>query len=141
IAWPITQAILPRYLQRHFAEHLTDLRSVLVRSGALTLEQVGDLLCERYYGSSSRFEGFLQQKALTARLVMALRLEGVADAVSPIEQGMLERIVRDFDRLGSLGARLKETRHVLRDARFINAQKQGYVSSSPSADGAAATVN
>lgn len=136
IAWPITQAILPRYLQRHFAEHLTDLRAMLVRSGALTLEQIGDLLCERYYGNSSRFEGFLQQKALTARLVMALRLEGVADAVSPIEQGMLERIVRDFDRLGSLGKRLRETRQVLRDARFINTQKQGYVGSSPSANSA-----
>lgn len=125
IAWPITQAILPRYLQRHFAEHLFELRSTLVRSGELTLEQVGELLSEKYHGSSSRFEGFLEQKALTARIVMALRLEGVEGTVSPIDEVMLERIVKDFDDLGSVGARLRETRQILRDARFINSARSG----------------
>ncbi len=137
IAWPITQAILPRYLQRHFAEHLIELRSALVRSGELTLEQVGELLCERYYGSSSRFEGFLEQKALTARIVMALRLEGVEGAVSPIDEVILERIVADFDKLGSVGARLRETRQVLRSARFVNSDSSEF--SNPSSQGQDAT--
>lgn len=126
IAWPITQAILPHYLQRHFADHLYQLRYALARSGELTLNEVGDLLSERYYGGSSRFEGFLEQKALTSRIVMAMGPEDVADAVAPIEKATLDRIVCDFDKLGSSGARLREARRVLRDARFINSSKPGF---------------
>lgn len=127
IAWPITQAILPRYLQRHFADHLYELRHALSRTGELTLQQIGELLSDRYYGSSSRFEGFLQQKVLTARIVMALQLEGVEDSVSPIEKATLDRIVADFDRLGSHGARLREAQRALRKTQFINSSKPGYV--------------
>lgn len=126
IAWPITQAILPRYLQRHFADHLFQLRHTLARSGELTLEEIGDLLSDRYIGGSSRFEGFLQQKALTSRIVMALGVEHVADTIPPIDSAMLGRIVRDFDKLGPSGSRLREARRVLRDARFINTSRQGY---------------
>lgn len=127
IAWPITQSILPRYLQRHFAEHLYELRHLLVRKDALTLDEIGNLLNDRYYGQSSRFEGFLQQKALTARIVMAMGLENVADVVTPIERPTLERIISDFDRLGRSGSRLREARRILREARFINSHKIGFV--------------
>lgn len=127
IAWPITQAILPKYLQRHFASHLFELRHLLVKGGELTLEQIGDLLCERYVGRSSLFEGFLQQKPLTSRFVMALGTEELADAVAPIEKSMLERIVTDIDALGSVGRRLREAQRVLRDARFINSYRSGFV--------------
>lgn len=129
IAWPITQAILPRYLQRQFADHLFDLRHALVRSGELTLQEIGDLLSARYSGSSSRFEGFLQQKALTARIVLALGLEGIEDTVPPIEKTMLDRIASDIDKLGSFGTRLREARRVLREARFVNSEKVGFVAS------------
>jgi hypothetical protein len=129
IAWPITQAILPRYLQRHFADHLYELRHALARSGELTLDEIGDLLSDRYFGGSSRFEGFLQQKALTSRIVMALGIEDVADAAPPIEPAMLGRIVRDFDKLGSSGSRLREARRVLRDASFVNSSKVGFAPS------------
>lgn len=129
IAWPITQAILPRYLQRHFADHLYQLRYSLVRSDGLTLDEIGNLLSERYFGGSSRFEGFLQQKALTSRIVLALGLEDVADVVPPIESATLDRIVRDFNKLGSAGSRLREARRVLRDTRFINSSKPGFVPS------------
>ena len=127
IAWPITQAILPRYLQRHFASHLFELRHLLVRSGELTLDEIGDLLSDRYYGGSSRFEGFLQQKALTSRIVMALGVEDFADAVAPIEKATLDRIAGDIDKLGSAGRRLREARRILRDARFVNSAKPGFV--------------
>jgi hypothetical protein len=127
IAWPITQAILPRYLQRQFSEHLYGLRFMLTRSGALTLDEIGELLNSRYYGGSSRFEGFLQQKALTARIVLALGLEGVEDAIAPIEKVTLDRIVKDIDKLGSFGRLLREARKVLREVRFINSAKQGFV--------------
>ena len=127
IAWPITQAILPRYLQRHFSDHLYDLRHALARSGELTLDEIGDLLSERYYGNSARFEGFLQQKSLTARIVMAVGLEQVADAVAPIERDTLDRIVADIERIGHSGNRLRETRRVLRDARFVNSHKKSSI--------------
>ncbi len=127
IAWPITQAILPRYLQRHFADHLFEVSSELVRGGELTLDEIGDFLCNRYYGHSSRFQGFLQQKALTARIVMALRTEDMAGAVAPIEASTLDRIVADFDRLGRFGQRLREARHVLRDAKFVNSHRDGFI--------------
>lgn len=127
IAWPITQAILPRYLQRHFSDHLYELRHALARSGELTLDEIGDLLSDRYYGNSARFEGFLQQKTLTARIVMAVGLEQVADAVAPIERETLDRIVADIERIGHSGNRLRETRRVLRDARFVNSHKPGFI--------------
>jgi hypothetical protein len=131
IAWPITQAILPRYLQRHFADHLYQLRYALARSSELTLDEIGSFLSERYSGDSSRFEGFLQQKALTARIVMALGLEESADVVTPIEAATLGRIARDIDKLGSSGARLREVRRVLRDVRFVNSLKHGFAPSAP----------
>lgn len=127
IAWPITQAILPRYLQRQFAEHLYNLRLTLTRSGELTLDEIGELLSSRYYGGSSRFEGFLQQKVLTARIVLALGLEGIEDLIAPIENVTLDRIASDIDKLGSFGRRLREARRVLREARFINSAKPGFV--------------
>lgn len=135
IAWPITQAILPRYLQRHFADHLYQLRYALARSGELTLDEIGNFLSEHYFGGSSRFEGFLQQKALTARFVMALGLEEVADVVAPIEAATLGRIARDFDKLGSSGSRLREARQVLRNVRFVNSLRPGFAPSAPTSVG------
>lgn len=137
IAWPITQAILPRYLQRHFAAHLFELRHLLAKSGGLTLDEIGDLLSDRYRGGSSRFEGFLQQKALTSRIVMALGIEDLADSVAPIEKSTLDRIASDIDNLGSVGRRLREARRILRDARFINSAKPGFV---PHAKGVSAQI-
>lgn len=127
IAWPITQAILPKYLQRHFTSHLFELRHILARGGELTLSEIGDLLCDRYVGRSSLFEGFLQQKPLTSRFVMALGMEELADAVAPIERPVLDRIVSDIDALGAIGRRLRETQRVLRDARFINSYRLGFI--------------
>lgn len=127
IAWPITQAVLPKYLQRHFTSHLFDLRHLLVKGGELTLEEIGDLLSDRYVGRSSLFEGFLQQKPLTSRFVMALGTEELADAVAPIEKPVLQRIVADIDALGSVGRRLREAQRVLRDARFVNSYRPGFV--------------
>ncbi len=44
IAWPVTHAILPRYLQRQFARALYDLRYQLAHLDALTPLAVGQLL-------------------------------------------------------------------------------------------------
>ena len=118
IAWPITHSILPRYLQAQFARHLYDLRHDLAAREGASVDELGHLLGERYHGASSRFENFLQQTALTARLVLALRDEDVQDAVTPIYRPTLARIVRDLEQKASSRTYLKDARHVLRDARM-----------------------
>jgi len=115
IAWPITHSILPQYLQSHFARHLYELRHEV--AGA-TLEEIGALLRDRYHGGSSRFENFLQQTALTARLVFAMRDEDVQDSVGPIHRPTLARIIADLERKALARGYLRDARRVLRDARI-----------------------
>jgi len=117
IAWPITHSILPKYLQAQFAHHLYELRYDLAAKEEASVDELGRLLGERYHGASSRFENFLQQTALTARLVLALRDENVQDSVTPIYRPTLARIVRDLERKSSSRSYLRDARHVLRDAK------------------------
>jgi hypothetical protein len=117
IAWPITHSILPRYLQSHFARLLYELRHDLAAKDNASIDQLGRLLGQRYHGDSSRFENFLQQTALTARLVLALRDEDVQDAIAPIYRPTLARIIADLERKGSSRGYLHDARRVMRDAR------------------------
>lgn len=130
IAWPITHSILPRYLQSPFAQHLYDLRHDLAANENASIDQIGQLLGNRYHGASSRFENFLQQTALTARLVLALRDEDEQSSVTPIYRPTLARIVRDLERKSSSRGYLRDARRVLRDARLrarsgLGSQMQG----------------
>jgi hypothetical protein len=130
IAWPITHSILPRYLQSHFARHLYELSYDLSAKDNSSTDRIGRILEQRYHGGSSRFENFLQQTALTARLVLALRDEDVQGAVSPIYRPTLARITRDLERKGSSRGYLHDARRILRDARL---QVRGGPSGYPSA--------
>lgn len=114
IAWPITHSILPQYLHSHFARHLYDLRHEIA---GVSLDRIGTLLEKRYHGGSSRFENFLQQTALTARLVLAMRDEDVQDFVGPIYRPTLARIIADLERKTLSRGYLRDARRVLRDAR------------------------
>jgi hypothetical protein len=118
IAWPIAHSILPRYLQSQFAEHLYEIRYDLARRGELEISQLGLLVKEKYHGASSRFENFLQQTELTARVVLALRDEDVQDIVPPVHGATLARIVADLERRQSARDQLREARSVLRAARI-----------------------
>jgi hypothetical protein len=118
IAWPITHSILPQYLQSQFARHLYDLRHELAANDDTSADELGQVLGARYYGNSSRFENFLQQTALTARLVLALRDEDVQGSVTPIYRPTLARIVTDLERKGSSRGYLRDARNVLRNARL-----------------------
>src|SRR5262249_27153977 len=118
IAWPITHAILPQYLQPHFAAHLYALRHDIAQREDRSLTELGELIRDRYHGTSSRFREFLQQTELTARLVLALRDEDVADVVAPVRRETLGRIVRDLEQGRSARRHLREARQVLRDARL-----------------------
>ena len=71
IAWPITHALLPRYLQRQFARLLYDLRFRLA-SASLDAGSIGRLLAAHASHASTRFQAFLEQEELTGQIVAAL---------------------------------------------------------------------
>jgi hypothetical protein len=85
IAWPITHAILPRYLQREFARALYDLRFRLAAFATLDPRAVGRLLAANAYHASTRFQEFLQQEELAGRIVLALLRAEPSKGKEPID--------------------------------------------------------
>lgn len=110
IAWPITHAILPKYLQWQFAKTLHDLRYQIGRLGALTPEAVGQLLAANAWEASSRFRVFLQQEELAGRIGVALLSDKKVEGISPIYEPTLQRLVSDLEQVQSTREWLKETR-------------------------------
>ena len=115
IAWPITHAILPKYLQYQFAKALYDLRYRLARLDSLSPPAVGHLLAENTWDASSRFREFLQQEELVGRIVLALLSERKVEGQSPIYEPTLKRLVSDLEKVQSAGEWLKETRRYVAD--------------------------
>src|SRR5258708_35538026 len=114
ICWPITHAILPKYLQVQFAEALYNLRYRLVGLDRATPLQVGKLLSANATGSS-RFLAFLQAEELTGRLAMGLLTRKEHDTKSPIHEPTLGRILLDLERVQKAREWMKETRTVVSD--------------------------
>lgn len=123
IAWPITNAILPRYLQAHFAEHLFASRYALADLAATEAQRIGELLSDQYRGSSSRFADFLQQTDLTTQIVLALRDEDLGDAAPRITPGLLQRMVDNLEQQ-------RESREYLRAARKVISTRRAAVGAS-----------
>ena len=123
IAWPIANAILPRYLQAHFAEHLFASRYALADLAVTEARRIGKLLSDQYWGSSSRFADFLQQTDLTTQIVLALRDEDLGDAAPRITPVLLQRIVDDLEQQ-------RESREYLRAARKIISTRRAAVGAS-----------
>jgi hypothetical protein len=115
IAWPITHAILSKYLQWQFAKTLYDLRYRLAGLDALSPEAVGRLLAANAWDTSSRFREFLQQETLAGRIVLALLSDKAEESQSPIYPPTLQRLVADLDRVQSTQEWLKETRRFVAD--------------------------
>lgn len=112
IAWPITNAILPRYLQTHFARHIYDLRFELTHYVTGNGEEIGQFLLSNYDGTPSRFHDFLQQTDLTTQIVLALRDEDLGGQVHRIDPSLLSRIVSDLETH-------RDAKYYLRDARKL----------------------
>jgi hypothetical protein len=115
IAWPITHAILSKYLQWQFAKALYDLRYRLAGIEGMSPEAVGQLLAANAWEASSRFQEFLQQESLTGRIVLAFLTDRSADGQSSIYPPTLRRLVSDLERVQSTGEWLKETRRFVAD--------------------------
>jgi len=121
ISWPIANAILPRYLQAHFARHIYANRFTLANVASTQAKNLGNVLCDHYDGSSSRFADFLQQVDLTTQIVLALRDKDVGDGTTRITSTLLERIVADLEER-------RESREYLRAARKVISTQRATVS-------------
>src|SRR5258708_6963074 len=115
IAWPITHAILPHYLQVQFAKALYELRYRLADVGFRSAEAVGELLAANAWAASSRFRELLQQKELVGRIALALLSKRDVEAESPIYPLTLQRIVSDLEQVRSAKEWLTETRRFVAD--------------------------
>ena len=115
IAWPITHAILPRYLQHQFARALYDLRFRLASLASLDPRTVGRLLAVNAQYASTRFQEFLQQEELTGRIVLALLGAEPSQGKESIYPPTLQRIVADLEKVRSAREWLKETQRVVSD--------------------------
>ena len=114
IAWPITHAILPRYLQLQFAKLLYDLRFRLASGTMLDARTVGRLLAIHASHAPTRFKAFLEQEELTGQIVAAL-LGGESVEGKLIHPPTLERIVADLEEVRAAREWLKETRRAVSD--------------------------
>jgi len=115
IAWPITHAVLPRYLQRQFARALYDLRFHLAGLETIQPAAIGRLLATSCDHVTTRFEEFLQQEELTGRIVLALLGDAPGIGLEPIYPQTLQRIVSDLERVRNAREWLRETRRVVTD--------------------------
>lgn len=115
IAWPITHAILPKYLQWQFAKTLYDLRYRLTLIETLSPGTVGQLLAANAWEASSRFQEFLQQEELAGRIVLGLLSGRKVEGQSPIYPPTLQRLVADLEQVQSAREWLKETRRFVAD--------------------------
>ena len=114
IAWPITHALLPHYLQRQFAKLLYDLRFRLA-SASLDAASIGQLLAAHASHTSTRVQAFLEQEELTGQIVAGLLQGESVEADDLIHPPTLNRIVADLERERSSRKWLKETRREVSD--------------------------
>ena len=114
IAWPITHAILPRYLQLQFAKLLYDLRFRLASRTTLDARTTGRLLAIHASHAPKRFRVFLEQEELTGQIAFAL-LGGKPAEGRLIHPPTLKRIVADLEKVRSAREWLKETQRVVSD--------------------------
>lgn len=114
IAWPITHALLPLYLQRQFAKLLYDLRFRLA-SASLDAASIGRLLAAHASHTSTRVQAFLEQEELIGQIVAGLLQGESVDADDLIHPPTLNRIVGDLERVRRSRDWLNETRRVVSD--------------------------
>lgn len=119
IAWPIAGALLPKYLQGHFARHLFHIRYGLSRLADSGADEIGAYLATTADQRSARYDDFLEQTGLTGRIVLALRDEDLNEPVPRITPDTLSRIVADLERRREAREFLRAARQVLRSARGI----------------------
>jgi hypothetical protein len=115
IAWPITHAILPKYLQLQLARTLFTLRYDLAALQAFEAATIGRLLARNAWDASSRLKILLEQQELAGRIVLALLTTKSESAPAPIFDVTLRRIAKDLEEARRGRDWLRETRRVVAD--------------------------
>lgn len=115
IAWPITHAILPRYLQLQFARALFELRYDLAQIERGDPQSIGQLLAATQSHHSTRFAAFLEQEELAGRIVLALLKEHPSGTEAPIYFPTLTRIVENLEQVRSAKHWFNETRRIVKE--------------------------
>ena len=113
IAWPITHAILPKYLQYQFARAIHQNRYRIASLGEFDPKSMGRLLAAHSGDSSIRFQQFLQQEELTGRILLGLLGADTNDDSGPIYPSTLKRVVQDLDNVRATRTWLKDVRTVV----------------------------
>lgn len=110
IAWPITHAVLPRYLQVQLARMLSDYRTAWP-SLLDDPEEFGIRLHSWSWHYSDRLEKFCQNTALVGHVAVALLLSGDDDESVYIESATLDRLVESLNSERQSRRWLKDARH------------------------------
>lgn len=113
IAWPITHAILPKYLQLQLVRFIYRLRYRLSSLETLSPEALGKLLAAESWDASSRLSAFLEQEELAGRIVLALLNDTTPNDHEPIYTPTLQRIVSDLEQVRSAREWLNEAQRVI----------------------------
>jgi len=109
IAWPITHAVLPTYLQRQLAQLLYEFRTGLSTSLLSDPDELGVRLAVRAQGYTERFRIFCQNTALLGQVAAAL-LSGDEEESPYLITSTLQRLVEGL-------SRERQSRHWLTSAR------------------------
>lgn len=96
ICWPITNAILPKDLQRHLAATLYDIRHSFTPELLSKPDDLGKLIAANSDGRSSRFRRFANEHELVGRIASALLRAKAEDANDLLEPHTLQRITQDL---------------------------------------------
>lgn len=106
IAWPITHAVLPVYLQRQLARLLYDYRYVLTAELLQDHKELGTRLASHSHNSSDRFRNFAQNSSLLGLVAASLLLEDEEES-DLLKSSTLRRIVGDLRRERQAGEWLR----------------------------------
>ena len=97
ISWPITNAVLPTYLQRHLAQLLYDFRTGLSSALLSDPDELGERLAVRAGNYTERFRIFCRNTELLGQVAAAL-LAGEDEDSPYLVRPVLDRIVGGLSR-------------------------------------------
>lgn len=118
IAWPITHAVLPVYLQRSLAQLLYDFRTGLTARLLEQPDELGKQLAARAWNYTERFRIFCTNTSLLGHVAVAL-LSGENESTPYLTAPTLARVVE-----GLSGE--QQARHWLRSAQASASRVRGF---------------
>jgi hypothetical protein len=130
IAWPITHAILPIYLQRNLAHLLFDFRMGLTSELLHQPAELGKALRARAWEYTERFRIFCENTSLLGHLAAAL-LSGEGDGSPYLLQSTLHRVVEGLEKESLAKYWLQGARRAASNVRARGFQSGGRTSARP----------